>query len=40
MLSPQSAKKTGAYTDMSDLTSLNTFITTLAGHIASEAARN
>jgi len=39
MLSPQSAKKTGAYGDMSDLTSLKTFVTTLAGHIAAEAAR-
>ena len=39
MLSPQSAKKTGAYGDMSDLTSLKTFVTTLAGHIATEAAR-
>lgn len=40
MLSPQSAKKTGAYSDMSELTSLDTFITTLAGHLAAEAARS
>ena len=40
ILSPQSAKKTGTYSDMSELTSLNTFITTLAGHIAAEAARH
>jgi len=39
MLSSQSAKKTGAYSDMSDLTSLKTFVITLAGHIAAEAAR-
>lgn len=40
MLSPQSAKDTGEYADMSELTSLDTFITTLAGHIAAEAARS
>lgn len=39
MLSPQSAKDTGEYEDMSDLTSLKTLITTFAGHIAAEAAR-
>lgn len=39
MLSPQSAKRIGAYSDMSELTSLDTFITTFAGHIAAEAAR-
>ncbi len=39
MLSPQNAKDTGEYADMSDLTSLKTFITTFAGHIAAEAAR-
>ena len=39
MLSSQSAKETGEYVDMSELTSLDTFITTLAGHIAAEAAR-
>lgn len=40
MLSPQSAKDTGDYSDMSELTSLKTFITTLAGHLAAEAARS
>lgn len=40
MLSPQSAKDTGEYADMSELTGLDTFITTLAGHIAAEAARS
>lgn len=40
MLSPQSAKKNGVYSDMSELTSLETFVTTLAGHIAAEAARS
>lgn len=39
MLSPQSAIKGGAYSDMSKLTGLKTFITTFAGHIAAEAAR-
>ena len=39
MLSPQSAGQTGEYTNMSELTSLQTFITTFAGHIAAEAAR-
>lgn len=39
MLSPKTAKHTGAYSDMSDLTSLKTFVTTFAGHIAVEAAR-
>jgi len=40
MLSPQDAKDNGNYSDMSDLTSLKTFITTFAGHIAAEAARS
>lgn len=40
MLSPQSGKDTGEYSDMSDLTSLKTFVTTFAAHIAAEAARN
>lgn len=39
MLSPQDAKKTGKYADMSELTSLETFVTTFAGHLAAEAAR-
>lgn len=40
MLSPQTASETGEYADMSDLTSLQTFVTTFAGHIAAEAARS
>lgn len=39
LATPRSAVKTGAYTDMSELTSLKTFITSFAGHIAAEAAR-
>lgn len=38
--SPRSAVATGAFSDMSDLTSLKTFITTFAAHIAAEAARS
>ena len=37
--SPRSASKSGEYSDMSSMTSLKTFITSLAGHIAAEAAR-
>jgi len=37
--SPKEAIATGAYSDMSDMTSLRTFVTALAGHIATEAAR-
>lgn len=39
ILSPQSAKETGEYADLGELTSLRTFVTTLAGHLAAEAAR-
>ena len=39
LLSPRSAKRTGMYESMSELTSLQTFVTTFAGHIATEAAR-
>ena len=38
MLSPENTNR-GVFTDMSDLTSLKTFVTTLAGHVAVEAAR-
>jgi len=38
ILSPRSAKETGAYSDLSQLTSLKTFVTSLAGHVAAEAA--
>jgi len=37
--SPRSANVSGDYADMSDLTSLKTFVTSFAGHIAAEAAR-
>lgn len=36
--SPQSARKDGAFTELGELTSLKTFITGLAGHIAAAAA--
>jgi hypothetical protein len=39
MASPRSAITTGDYQDVSDLTSLKTFVTSFAGHIAAEAAR-
>lgn len=39
LASPQTAIKTGKFSDVSDLTSLKTFVTSFAGHIASEAAR-
>lgn len=37
--SPRSAAGTGEASDMSSMTSLKTFVTSLAGHIAAEAAR-
>jgi len=39
ILSPRSAADTGEYTEMSELTNLRTFVTSLAGHVAVEAAR-
>ena len=38
ILSPRSASKSGDYTEMNDLTGLKSLVTTLAGHIAAEAA--
>jgi len=38
--SPRTAAQTGAYEDLSDMTSLKTFVTSLAGHVAAEAARS
>lgn len=38
ILSPRSASKAGVYSEMSDMTGLKSFVTTLAGHIAAEAA--
>ena len=39
LASPRTAADTGNYADLSDLTSLKTFITSFAGYIAAEAAR-
>lgn len=40
LASRRSAVHSGHYTELSELTSLKTFITSFAGHIAAEAARN
>lgn len=39
MTSPRSANKSGEHAPLSDMTSFKTFITSLAGHVAGEAAR-
>ncbi len=39
LTSPRNANKSGEHTPISDMTSLKTFVTTLAGHVAGEAAR-
>lgn len=39
LLSPRTAIDTGAYSELSEMTGLKTFVTTLAGQIAAEAAR-
>jgi hypothetical protein len=39
MTSPRTAAATGEFADLSEMTSLKTFITSFAGHIAAEAAR-
>jgi len=39
ILSPRSASTTGEYSELSELTGLRTFVSTLAGHIAAEAVR-
>jgi hypothetical protein len=39
MTSPRTAAKSGAYGSLSEMTSFKTFVTSLAGHIAAEAAR-
>jgi len=39
ILSPRTAFETGEYAELSEMTSLKTFVSTLAGHIAAEAAR-
>jgi hypothetical protein len=38
ILSPRTASKTGAYSEMSNLTGLKPFVAALSGHIAAEAA--
>jgi hypothetical protein len=37
--SPRTAAETGEYAELSELTGLETFVTSFAGHIAAEAAR-
>jgi Restriction endonuclease XhoI len=37
--SPRAGVNSGEYSDLSDMTSLKTFVTSLAGHVATEAAR-
>jgi hypothetical protein len=37
--SPRTASTTGEFSELSELTGLKTFVTTLAGHVAAEAAR-
>ena len=37
ILSPRSASKSGAYSEMSDMTGLKSFVKTLAAHISAEA---
>jgi type II restriction enzyme len=39
LVSPRSAIKTGVYSELSNTTNLKTLVTTLAGHVAAEAAR-
>jgi len=39
IVSPRTSSGTGVYKELSELTGLKTFVTTLAGHIAAEAAR-
>lgn len=39
LASPRTASTSGLFSELSDLTSLKTFITSLAGHVAAEAAR-
>jgi hypothetical protein len=40
MASPKTASSNGDYQDLSEMTSLKTFVTALAGHFATEAARS
>lgn len=38
--SPRTAVSFGEYSDLPDMTSFKTFVASLAGHVASEAARS
>jgi len=40
LASPRTAVTSGEYRDLSDMTSLKTFVTALGGHFATEAARS
>lgn len=40
LASPRAAAMDGAFCDMSDMTSLKSFVTAFAGHVAAEAARS
>lgn len=40
LLSPRSSVKTGVYSQLSELSGLKTFVSSLAGHVAAEAARS
>jgi Restriction endonuclease XhoI len=40
ILSPRSAAKSGAYSEMSAVTGLESFVTTLGGHITMEASKS
>ena len=39
LVSPREGIETGEYSEMSNMTSLKTFVTTLAGHVAAQAER-
>jgi hypothetical protein len=39
LLSPRTAGDTGEFSELSEITNLKTFVSTLAGHVAAEAAR-
>ena len=39
LLSPRTSVDDGSYSELSEMTGLKTFVTSLAGHVASEAAR-
>lgn len=40
LASPRQASADGSYSEMADMTSLHTFVTELAGHVAAEVARS